>query len=261
VLSTAEPHGRKGAAKAFLRERSLLETKIYNGFKDLFSDSTDEIQETVNEVEDRVHSASSYTPVITLAAVFLALLIGLFFYLSLSKRIKNLQIAARALQGGDLGTRVSDKGSKDEVAELALTFNEMARNLQSSTTSIDNLNREVDLRREAEAALQQAHDELDVRIRERTRELEHAKIEAESANRTKSDFLANMSHELRTPLNHIIGFTELIIAEQRCRSHRGKSMAAERNLAGDLGDRFRERHSRYGAGSHIQSVRAGTEPG
>lgn len=43
---------------------------------------------------------------------------------------------------------------------------------------------------------------------------------AENANTAKSTFLANMSHEIRTPLNALIGFNELLRAENLSRQER-----------------------------------------
>jgi signal transduction histidine kinase/FixJ family two-component response regulator len=44
-------------------------------------------------------------------------------------------------------------------------------------------------------------------------ELREASVEARQAVKAKSAFLANMSHEIRTPLNGIIGFADLLLAD------------------------------------------------
>src|SRR5687767_9040404 len=43
---------------------------------------------------------------------------------------------------------------------------------------------------------------------------EHARAEAEAANRTKDEFLATLSHELRTPLTSIVGWAKMLRSGQ-----------------------------------------------
>lgn len=82
---------------------------------------------------------------------------------------------------------------------------------------------DITARKRAEDELKRAHDKLEDRVRQRTKELEKANTEltqksmrlvsamkkADSATRAKSAFLANMSHEIRTPLNAVLGMAEL----------------------------------------------------
>ncbi len=51
-------------------------------------------------------------------------------------------------------------------------------------------------------------------------ELILARQRAEKADRLKSAFLANMSHEIRTPLTAVLGYTDLMLAEQLSAEHR-----------------------------------------
>ena len=93
------------------------------------------------------------------------------------------------------------------------------------------LEAEIKSRQRAEELLRHAHDQLEIKVQERTAELakanellkaeiaerirtqealQQAKEAAEVANLTKSDFLSMVSHELRTPLTSVIGFAKII---------------------------------------------------
>jgi PAS domain S-box-containing protein len=73
--------------------------------------------------------------------------------------------------------------------------------------------RDITERRKTALALEQAYDDLERRIKERTSALTEAKQEAEQANLSKTKFLAAVSHDLLQPLNAARLFTSALLEQ------------------------------------------------
>lgn len=58
-----------------------------------------------------------------------------------------------------------------------------------------------------------AAEKLEQKVKERTAQLDAARLEAVRANELKSQFVANISHEIRTPMSGVLGLSELLTLE------------------------------------------------
>ena len=126
-------------------------------------------------------------------AVLITLVIVFLLIRGLRAPLAALLDGTRRLAEGDLAYRINVKG-KDEFAELGKSFNNMASDLQ-----------------EHQKALQEARDNLESVVEERTEELRLANESLRKIDETRRAFFADISHELRTPLTVIRGEGEIAL--------------------------------------------------
>jgi signal transduction histidine kinase len=96
-------------------------------------------------------------------------------------------------------------------------------------------------RKRAEEALRRSHDELEMKVKERTTELRKTNDDLQSVNKELETFAYSVSHDLRAPLRHIGGFTEFLqkhsdpALDDKSREHIGMILDAA-NRMGSLVD-------------------------
>ncbi|MFG0250318.1 MAG: ATP-binding protein [Phycisphaeraceae bacterium JB051] len=121
------------------------------------------------------------------AAVGVAIFIAIRKHKEIIRPIHALtQAADQVSQTGNYAVRVTKCSEEDEVGMLIKVFNGMLDKIQN------------------------VHNELDSRVKERTEQLNEALDQAMAASQAKSQFLANMSHEIRTPMTAILGFSDIL---------------------------------------------------
>jgi PAS domain S-box-containing protein len=100
------------------------------------------------------------------------------------------------------------KGKKDRIYQTQIAS---VRTYDAQELGFVFLYRDITDLKNYERRMLRLNEELEEKVKIRTRELDIALKKAEDASRAKSIFLANMSHEIRTPMNAIIGMTELVL--------------------------------------------------
>ena len=135
-------------------------------------------------------------------------------YHRVHRSLATLQGGAAVIGSGNLDFIIKEIRN-DEIGDLSHDFNRMTSDLKTVTASKTDLEKEVAERQRAEEALQKAHEQLELRVEQRTAELQKMYEEQntylamlEQSNRDLEEFAHVASHDLQEPLRKIQTFAD-----------------------------------------------------
>ncbi len=109
----------------------------------------------VLEAYETVIMALKLSVLIMLLSFALAIVAGIYLSKRITKPIINLRDATGKISKGNLDTKIEVQ-SRDEIGELATSFNQMVEDSNKTTVSRDSLIKEVDQRKRTEDALKES---------------------------------------------------------------------------------------------------------
>ncbi len=122
-------------------------------YDEALATSTEEVESANNQARNLIKTSTRLVFVFVAVALILSIGTGYLICYSISNPIAKLKAAIAQTGAGKLGTQI-EVNSNDEIGDLASSFNKMAEDLESTTTSIEKL-------QQAEEELQKTVKELE----------------------------------------------------------------------------------------------------
>jgi len=178
--------GKLKQAESAIREIGKEEEDVYGVQNNLSLAMEDHIKDSTAHAIKSEQTAIISMLLFSILILMLCLSLGIFVSRSISKPIMKLMDATTEIGRGKIGTKTRIS-SKDEIGQLSRAFDKMTDDLEKTTTSIDELSKEIAERKRAEEMLRDAQEQL---------------VRKEKLA-TMGQIAGGLGHELRNPLGAI----------------------------------------------------------